>query len=695
MANALKRRPPGGAQASARLSQVDGENRLWLKGIVGDWLDGFTDEEVSELLETARGDLTVYLNTPGGMVFEGLAIHNALVRYAGQVRVIVDGLAASMGSVIAMAGTVSMYPGTMMMIHNPWNIAMGDAEDMRKNAETLDKIRDSLVAIYERKTGQDRDTITAMMDEETWLTAEDALEWGFADEIIEPAAGADPAAAIALLDLSVLPSLPDTVAQAVARHRITGSSRDAWAAKPAESVPNQGENVMTEPNKAPADPNAAGKSPEQIRDEAVKAERTRAAEIQRAVRSVKLSGELANDLIAEGVSLETARARIIDKLAEQETPVQTDPHQAVVPGQDAAEKFRAQAVEAALMRANVVRMDAANEMRGFGLQDYARACLEYAGVRTAGMSKEQIAKAAITHTTSDFPNIFENVMHKTLLAAYESVETIWNRFCATGDLSDFRAHNRYRMGSFPRLAGLQENGEIKHTTLPDAEKESITASENGLIFTLGFKMIVDDDMGAFLNVAAALGQTAALSVEEDVFTLLTSGASNNGPTMSDGNQMFDNSNHGNLASSGAAPSVATLGAARTAMRKQKDPGGNTYTLLTPRVLLTPVALEDEAWQVINSPTDPAKTNSRVVNRENNRWTLLSSPYLDEVSAAAWYAFADPGMAPMMEVGFVGGRRSPMVETEEAFTSRGIKYRVTHDYGVAARDYRPAYKNPGQ
>lgn len=688
-------------KARARLYQDGNTSRLRLYGVVGDWLDGFTDEDVADLLEQASGDMTVHLNTPGGMVDQGMAIHNMLASYQGEIRVVVDGLAASMGSVIAMAGaTVAMYPGSMMMIHNPWNIVLGDSNDMRKNADTLDKFRDAMLAIYERKTGQDRETLTAMMDEETWLTAEEAVEWGFADEVIDTGAdGIDPEAAIAQLDLSILGNteIPNRVAQAVARHRIAGQSSDASrAAEPADVKGNQEETDM--PNavdtKTSADTKAAEKTEEQIRAEAVESERKRAADIRRNCRIAKLGEEFANTLIEQGVSAETAKDKIFEKLQEQEADTEISGQVRAVPGQDASEKFRAQAVDAVLMRANVKQVDGANEMRGFGLLDYARACLEHAGVKTVGMSKQEIAKAALTHSTSDFPNIFENAMHKTLLAAYEGVDLTWSQFCSTGDLTDFRPHLRYRMGSFPRLSGLNENGELKHTTLPDAERESITADENGLIFTLSYKMLVNDDLGAFISVAQALGRTAALSVEEDVYTTLTANAGA-GPVLSDGNNMFDNANHGNLASSGAAPSVSTLGAARTAMRKQKDPGGNSYIMLNPSILLTPVAIEDEAWQVINSPTDPSKTNSRVVNRENNRWNLLSSPYLDEVSAAAWYAFADPAQAPAIEVGFVGGQTTPMVEMEEMFTSRGIAYRVTHDYGVAGRDYRPAYKNPGQ
>jgi len=488
--------------------------------------------------------------------------------------------------------------------------------------------------------------------------------------------------------------------------RIEGAERVESPETEETSMPRDNEQHRGAPAETEVDANRTPETPAEPERTAApnpqdvsRAERERVQGIHKAVQRAGLSSEkvkandgersFADDLIERNLSLDQARAEIGDKLVERQEQRSPEIERHVDVVHDETDKFRAEATSAILMRANVEKVDMANGMRGFGLLDYARMCLDHAGVRTSNMSKDQIARAVLTHTTSDFPNIFENAMHKTLLAAYEGVELTWGQFCAVGDLSDFRPHLRYRMGSFGRLQGLNENGELKHTTMPDAEKESIAADENGLIVTLSYKMLVNDDMGAFISVAQGLGRTAALSVEEDVFTLLTSN-----PTMSDGTEMF-HADHNNLAGSGAAVSVATLGAARAAMRKQKDPGGNSYIMLTPSILLLPVAAEEEAWAVINSPTDPSKTNSRVANREHNRWTLLSSPYLDEASAAAWYAFASPAQAPALEVGFVNGQRTPVVETEGAFDSRGIKYRVTHDYGVAERDYRPAYKNPGE
>lgn len=131
-----------------------------------------------------EGDVTVRINSPGGDVFEGFAIYNLLKQHEGKVTVYIDGLAASAASIIAMAGDIVHMPETaMMMIHDPWTIAVGDAADMQKTAELLSAIKDSIVPAYTEKTGMPADEVAAMMAAETWLTGAQAISMGFASDI--------------------------------------------------------------------------------------------------------------------------------------------------------------------------------------------------------------------------------------------------------------------------------------------------------------------------------------------------------------------------------------------------------------------------------------------------------------------------------------------------------------------------------
>ncbi len=128
-------------------------------------------------------NITVRINSPGGSVFEGLAIYNTLKDFSSQITVIVDGLAASIASVIAMAGDIVRIPQTaLMMIHDPSGLVAGTAVDMRRFADALDTVKQSLVAAYAEKTGMQAQEIAVLMEEETWMSADEAVDRGFADE---------------------------------------------------------------------------------------------------------------------------------------------------------------------------------------------------------------------------------------------------------------------------------------------------------------------------------------------------------------------------------------------------------------------------------------------------------------------------------------------------------------------------------
>lgn len=172
---------------SNSVESVDSE--LILEGPISDmswWGDEVTPQEFRDELAKHTGDLTVVVNSGGGDVFAGLAIYNALRESNHSVTVRVDGLAASIASVIVMAADkVIMAPGSMMMIHKPWTMVIGDTKDLDKTKEILQGIEDSLIPIYASRTGLDKDKIVEMLEAETWLTAEQAVEMGFADEQIE------------------------------------------------------------------------------------------------------------------------------------------------------------------------------------------------------------------------------------------------------------------------------------------------------------------------------------------------------------------------------------------------------------------------------------------------------------------------------------------------------------------------------
>lgn len=142
--------------------------------------------EVSELISNASEEVIVNINSPGGSVFEGIEIYNYLKGLENPTTVRINSLSASIATVIALgADTLQISESAFFMIHNPWSMAMGEADDMRKQADVLDKIKETILSIYEKNSNLDRERITALMDEETWLTGSEAVEYGFADELTE------------------------------------------------------------------------------------------------------------------------------------------------------------------------------------------------------------------------------------------------------------------------------------------------------------------------------------------------------------------------------------------------------------------------------------------------------------------------------------------------------------------------------
>ena len=166
----------------------DEATTLYLSGVIAEeswWGDEITPAAFKADLDAVEGDIDVWINSPGGDCIAASQIYNMLMDHKGDVTVKVDGIAASAASVIAMAGTkVLMGPTSLMMIHNPLTVAIGDTEEMKKAVLMLDEVKESIINAYEIKTGLARNKLSKLMDAETWLSAHKAMEYGFADDIM-------------------------------------------------------------------------------------------------------------------------------------------------------------------------------------------------------------------------------------------------------------------------------------------------------------------------------------------------------------------------------------------------------------------------------------------------------------------------------------------------------------------------------
>lgn len=240
------------------------------------------------------------------------------------------------------------------------------------------------------------------------------------------------------------------------------------------------------------------------------------------------------------------------------------------------------------------------------------------------------------------------------------------------------------------LDTLNELGEFKNKTIPDGEKASITAGTKGNVINLSRQAIINDDLGAFIGLAANLGRAARRTIEADVYALLALNAGL-GPLMADGNTLF-HAAHNNIGT-GSAISVAGLDADRVKMASQTDVGGNDFLDLRPSVLLVPLGLGGQARQVVGAEyDDESSKNQRRPNIVRDLFDdIVDTP---RMTGTRRYLFASAVDAPVIEVAFLDGNDMPYLESEAGFSVDGTRWKVRLDYGVGAIDYRGAVTNAG-
>ena len=423
---------------------------------------------------------------------------------------------------------------------------------------------------------------------------------------------------------------------------------------------------------------------DQIRAAAAAAERERGNAIRALVREHGLDETFERAAIDQGYSLDRTRAAALDALAER----QVTHRPRLTTGADEADKTREAAISWLLRKGGekVEERDLqGNPFVGASMLDIARHRLELRGFRVAGLYGESLARAAISQSTSDFPVLMENVMHKTMRAEFKIVSDTWRSFCYIGTVSDFNLHNSYAAGSIGDLQDVGEDGLLKHGRVPDGEREQVSVKTKGLIITLSRAMIVGDNLGNFLEMAKQLGRSSGRTIEKTVYKVLLANPS----LKSDGKPIF-HADHGNLITGGAAPTTAGFDAARVAMAKQKDVGGEEVIDIRPAVWLGPVEHGGQA-RVVNENEFDVDTLNKAPMKNKARGMFKSVVDTPRLSGNQWYAFADPNVEPVLQVSFLNGQQEPQTEMQETFEALGIRWRGYHDFGVDPVGYRGGQK----
>lgn len=723
----------GGGLALSATNQINAKGELLLYGVIGDWWDGLDAMTIVREVEALNdGPLSVRIHSEGGFITEGLAIYNALANSERRVEVTIDGIALSMASVIAMAGDVVRIPANaFIMIHKPSGPSLGEADDHRRTADVYDQFEDTLANIYATKTGLDKDTLKAMMAAETWLNGEQAVELGFADELIEPVQ------AVAQADLAAFQNAPagavnlyhrpasgqhtpaataaahtnpkGTVMNLEQRAKAVGLSRHAGetneqlevrvaaaeAKAQAAAAAGGGEEEEEPPlaaagaqnrgtrNDPPPVPAAAAQNAGEVATQAIAQERTRVSELRALAATHRVEEADLNRMIDTGTTVADARNEVLNLLATRSRNAVPGGHIAV--GHN-GEALRAGMVAALMNRANPGANklpDEARDFRGMTLMNMAAEVIHAGGGSTRGMTPMEIAAKAM-HSTDDFPAILADVANKTLRSGYEAAPRTFTAFCRQSSASDFKFINRSQLGDAPELEKVNEAGEFNYGTMGE-DNQRYRLETYGKIIALTRQTIINDDLAAFSRVPEAFGGSAAELESNVVWSLITQNVK-----MADNVTLF-HASHNNLGTAGAL-TVENLSEGRKILRRQKGIKSKRPLNLTAEFLIVPAALETKAQQIV---AEILSAKSSDVNPFAGTLTVVVEPRLDEHSETAWYLAAAPSRIDTIEYAYLTGEEGVYIETQQGFDVDGVKIKARLDFGAGAIDHRGLFKNAGQ
>jgi hypothetical protein len=385
---------------------------------------------------------------------------------------------------------------------------------------------------------------------------------------------------------------------------------------------------------------------------------------------------------------DTARRAAFDALASRSAPTIRTEQVRVEMGESQDEPaLRARQMGEALYARINPRHDLSEPARRYAYAtpvDMAKELLTLRGESTMALSPASLVTRAL-HTTSDFPIILGDTVGRVLRDAYQAAPSGIRRLGRQTTARDFRSVNKIMLGEAPLLEKLNEHGEIKAGTMAEV-REAYKIETWARKIGITRQVLVNDDLGAFSDLARRMGQGAAETEARILVTLLEAN-SGNGPTLSDTKALF-HVDHGNRAGTGAVISDATLSAARLALRTQKGIDGRIVRV-TPKNLLVPPALETvaEKWLATIAPATAAD-----VNPFSGAMSLVVEPRLS--SATRWYVTADPGEIDGLEFAYLSGNEGPQVESRSGWDVDGVEIRVILDFGAGFIDHRGWFQNGG-
>jgi hypothetical protein len=401
--------------------------------------------------------------------------------------------------------------------------------------------------------------------------------------------------------------------------------------------------------------------------------------------------DFARQHINAGVTLEAYRGLVLEKRAANANRISINSRSdSTFDNPD----FLARSIEGALFaRMTGTRPEgAASEFMGRTLLDMGALMLEQRGERPNWKNRERLATQILTRggdlSTSDFPNLLQSTGNRVLQNAYQVAQTPLMQLAKRRDAVDFRALSTIKLSEMPRLSQVKEGGEVTR----GARSESVESFKLGTyakIFSLTRQAFINDDLGAFADSNAAFGRAAAQTEADLLVGLLTANAGN-GVNLADGSPLYGTgATRGNKSATGDAITIASLNAARAALRLTKDIDGKTPINVTPKHLVVGPAKETEAEQFLSTTLYPNQNSS--VNPFAGKILVSVDPRL---TGNAWRLFADPAEVATIMVAFLNGAEGPIVETQLGWEVLGLEVRAVLDFGCGVNDFRGTYLNPG-
>lgn len=621
----------------------------------------------ANIAKAGKLPLTIAIHSPGGNTTDGFMLANAITRYPGYVTARIDGIAASMATVVACAARrVVMASNAWFMIHNPWGMAGGDAEEFRKNADLLERTQAQMISAYAKKSGLGDEEIRAMMDAETWMTADEAKEKGFVDEVY-------PSEDIEAFSGATFYASMDNFQNAPA------AVKNMCKPNSATDDPEHITRVFSSAPAAIADNVALVKARYEMGGTSLKNAEDTIWFLRRCANmSYVESAELCQQLIHGKITLKQANEGLLEEMAKDTTSI-AGGYAHVTNGNIVGDSIQASIEH----RLGLAGAEKDNRYTGYSLKELARASLQDRNISISGMNTVQMVGLAFTHSTSDFGRIMGDVANKSVLAGWNDSPETFDQWTREGNLPDFKPGHRVGLDTFPRLREVRAGAEYKYATIGERGERIILATY-GELFSIDRQSIINDDLSVLSTVPQAMGRAAKATVGDLVYEVLMSNA-----VMSDGNPLFS-ADRNNLVS--GELSILNLSSARAHMRLQKSAAGQVLNIV-PSFLLVPADLESLAEQLIRSISIPGTNNAGVYNPLKDSLSIIVEPRFDSVDVNAWYLAAAKG-ADTIEVAYLDGNAAPYLESTNGFTVDGVTYKVRIDAGVAAMDYRGLLKATG-